>query len=225
MSSPFVARLFEQLASVLGDAELEYKDLDEGRLQLELEPNILRDVAGVLFTEFNARLITISCLDEGDMFRLLYHLELVEKDFTGVLTLQIETFKIEPTVPSLVPVSPVAEYIEHEVYEFFGLSFEGNPRTSNMILPQDWKKGDHPLAKPDPKHFGKNVIPVLSAIIENGASVKLGDKKIMAAREKMGLSPLPALASQDEASKEAFRALVEQSGIYKQLPSARKKKE
>lgn len=225
MSSAFVARLFGALAPVLGDAEINYKDLDNSRLRLKIEPSILREVAGVLFRDFNARFITISCLDEGDVFRLLYHLELVEEDFTGVLSLQLETLKTEPVLPSLFPVTPVAEYIEQEVNEFFGLSFEGNPRENKMILPEDWKEGEHPLAKPDPKHFGKNVEAIVTAIIEKGASVKLGDAKMMAAREKMGLPPLPALASQDPLSAEALKVLVERSGIYKQLPSARKKKD
>ena len=122
----------------------------------------------------------------------------------------------------MVDFIPAAEFIEHEVQEFFGITFQGNPRESNLILPDDWSAEEHPLAKEEPQHFGKSIKPIIGSILQDGSSVTLTDR-IREAREKIGLPALPDLATLDPATGKEFRTLVEKSGIYKQLPSMKKK--
>jgi NADH-quinone oxidoreductase subunit C len=42
------------------------------------------------------------------------------------------------TVPSLIPVFPGAEYPEREVWDLFGVRFEGHPALKRFLLPDDW---------------------------------------------------------------------------------------
>lgn len=51
-------------------------------------------------------------------------------------------------VPSLVPIYAGAEYPEREIWDLFGIVFEGNEQNQRFLMPDDWV--GHPLRKEFP---------------------------------------------------------------------------
>ena len=54
----------------------------------------------------------------------------------------------DPTVPSLYEIHPGTEALEREVFDLFGIRFEGHPDLTRILMPEDWDT--HPLRKDAP---------------------------------------------------------------------------
>jgi NADH-quinone oxidoreductase subunit C len=85
-------------------------------------------------------------------FELVVHL--LARRHRRRLRLLVAVPEDDPTVPSIVSVWPGASFGEREVYDMFGIIFEGSPDPTRILMPDDWV--GHPLRK----DFGVGAVPV-----------------------------------------------------------------
>jgi len=60
----------------------------------------------------------------------------------------------DPTIASLYEIYPGVDYLEREVFDLFGINFEGHPDMSRILMPETWN--GHPLRK----DYSVGAIPV-----------------------------------------------------------------
>jgi NADH-quinone oxidoreductase subunit C len=79
------------------------------------------------------------------------------------LRVSVGTDDTAPRLPSVVGVYPTANYHEREVYDFFGVEFEGHPNLQRILMPDDWlghpHRKDYPLGGVDVEYKNDKFIP------------------------------------------------------------------
>lgn len=84
-------------------------------------------------------------------FQVIYHLYSFPRNVR--LRLKVDLSADEPAL-SVVPVWSSANWMEREVYDLFGINFDGHPDLRRILLPPDWD--GYPLRKDYPMEFRYN---------------------------------------------------------------------
>jgi len=79
-------------------------------------------------------------------FTVVYHLSSLERNED--LRVKVALPASEPAVPSVTAIWPSANWYEREVFDLFGVRFEGHPNLRRLIMPPTWQ--GHPLRKDHP---------------------------------------------------------------------------
>jgi len=65
--------------------------------------------------------------------------------------------------PSVSGLHPTADWQEREVYDFFGVTFDGHPNLKRILMPDDWVghplRKDHPLGGVSTQYKGAFIPP------------------------------------------------------------------
>jgi NADH-quinone oxidoreductase subunit C len=61
------------------------------------------------------------------------------------IRVRVQVPEAEPVLPSLFDLYPGTEAMERETYDMFGISFDGHPDLTRILMPEDWV--GHPLRK------------------------------------------------------------------------------
>jgi NADH-quinone oxidoreductase subunit C len=79
-------------------------------------------------------------------FQLSYHI--VSHSHKERIRLRVMLDGAAPVVDSITPVWPSANFYEREVFDLFGIVFEGHSNLCRIMMPDDWQ--GHPLRKDYP---------------------------------------------------------------------------
>ena len=75
-------------------------------------------------------------------FDIIYHLYSFDRNNRLRLRVQVGA---EEKVPSVTGVWPTANWLEREIYDMFGVVYEGHPDLKRILIPDEWV--GHPLRK------------------------------------------------------------------------------
>lgn len=121
-------------------------------LTVELPPGLLRDACHFLKTqpdlafEFLADLTGVDLYPVEPRFEVVYHL--LSLPHNRRLRLKVRLPGSDPRLESVTGIWPAANWLEREVFDLFGVYFEGHPNLRRILMPDDWE--GHPLRKDYP---------------------------------------------------------------------------
>ena len=128
----------------LADARFDFNELT-----LTIAAGELRAAAATLQAagyNFFEDLTAVDWFPASPRFQLSYHL--LSHSFKERIRLRVMLEETEPSVESITPVWAGANFYEREVFDLFGIRFEGHPNLRRILMPDDWK--GHPLRKDYP---------------------------------------------------------------------------
>jgi len=177
----YEARLRERIPDVLLEA---VEGLDTGVLVVRADR--LVEVMTLLRDDFGFDLLSdvsgVDWLPRDPRYDVNYHLACA--DSNRRLRVKVQLPDVEaPRVPSVVGVWPTADWHEREVYDFFGVVFDGHPDLKRILMPDEWI--GHPLRKDypvggvpveyriEPAYIGPNVVSTAGRPAAGGVPVRL----------------------------------------------------
>lgn len=105
----------------------------------------LLEVAAYLRDEMELDyLISVTGVDRGDEFEVVYHLGTMS-DRATYLVLKVRIPRQSAEVPSVTPLWRGAEFQEDEVYDLMGIRFTGHPNLRRIMMWEGYE--GHPLRK------------------------------------------------------------------------------
>jgi len=137
--------IIDKLKASLTDQVLEFTVPRARRIFVKIKRSALSQVVTFLSKELGVKhLSTITGADLGEKIELIYHFA-----YKGAvaISLRVTVPKNEPKIASIVSLVPGATLYEREIHDLLGVTFEGHPDLSRLILPEEWPEGLYPLRR------------------------------------------------------------------------------
>jgi NADH-quinone oxidoreductase subunit C len=80
--------------------------------------------------------------------RLAVHYQLLDMDALDRVAVKLRVPVSDPRVPSVTPQWPTADHQEREIYDMFGVVFDGHPDLRRILMPEDYE--GHPQRRDFP---------------------------------------------------------------------------
>lgn len=85
----------------------------------------------------------LSGTDQETHLEVIYHL--INLDTKAEVAVRVKTDREAPSIASVTPLWPTADWNEREAYDLLGIDFPGHPDLRRIMMPDDWV--GHPLRK------------------------------------------------------------------------------
>jgi NADH-quinone oxidoreductase subunit C len=142
----------ELLAQELRDANAD-SVLDavhfRGKGMLIVDPRAIRSVLAALREKGYRFLASVHGVDYyPEEPRLGVHYELLDMERVDRLTVKLRVHTDAPEVDSVTPDWPTANHQEREIFDMFGVVFDGHPNMRRILMPEDYE--GHPQRRDFP---------------------------------------------------------------------------
>jgi NADH-quinone oxidoreductase subunit C len=164
---------FDELTDSLEAAYPAFSDavtrvvVDRGELTLHITPQRIAEVAQVMRDDENLRFELLSNLSGVDYpaqdTRLHVVYNLTSMTYRRRVRLETAVTVEDPHVASVCDVYPTADFHEREVWDMFGVVFDGHPGLTRILMPDDWpghpQRKDYPLGGVPVEYKGAQIPP------------------------------------------------------------------
>ena len=146
-SHPAIARLLTWDPKVVESVKFDRDEMTIYVVREEIREAcaLLRDNASCPFNYLS----DITCVDwypSDPRFEVIYHLLSIPNKER--VRLKVRLSGEMPALDSVTSVWPGANYFEREVFDLFGIRFNGHPYLRRLLMPENWE--GHPLRKDYP---------------------------------------------------------------------------
>jgi NADH-quinone oxidoreductase subunit C len=141
---PALKAILDWNSDALADARFDY-----GELTLTIAKDQIRSACSTLMSAgYNAfqDVTAVDWFPSVPRFQVVYHA--CSHRYKHVVRLKVLVDEADASVDSITPVWPGANYYEREVFDLFGIRFEGHPDLRRIMMPDEWK--GYPLRKDYP---------------------------------------------------------------------------
>jgi len=141
---PAVKAILAWNPEALTDARFEFSELT---LTISAE-SICAAAANLQAAGYNFLddLTAVDWYPSSPRFQVSYHI--LSHRYKEHIRLRVLLAEASPAVESMTAVWPSANFYEREVFDLFGIRFEGHPNLRRIMMPDDWE--GHPLRKDYP---------------------------------------------------------------------------
>ena len=126
-------------------ASIQVAERSPTRIFIEVDPDDIPDISRLLFKDLKARFQTASGIDTPAAIEVLYHWAF--DSFSCVVTVRTRLNREQPQIESIAPICVGAEWIEREMWELLGITFNNHPDMRHLLLADDWPKDRYPLRR------------------------------------------------------------------------------
>jgi NADH-quinone oxidoreductase subunit C len=142
----------EEVRERIGESAVVGTTFQRDQATLEVAPTHVADVIRHLAREGGLPFEFLASLHGCDYYpdepRLGVHYQLLSRERTERIGIKTRVTVEDPHVPSVVELFPGASFQEREVYDFFGVVFDGHPDLRRILLPEDYE--GHPQRRDFP---------------------------------------------------------------------------
>ena len=155
----------QRVRAAVADEAVAHTSFHREQATLEVAPQAVHDVLAYLKGEdeepWGALMSLHGCDYLPDEPRLGVHYQLLSMERCDRLNVRTRLGAEDPRVPTVVDLYPTAEYQEREVYDMFGVVFEGHPDMRRILMPEDYE------GHPQRRDFPMGGEPVLYTFTED----------------------------------------------------------
>jgi NADH-quinone oxidoreductase subunit C len=138
--APGTELLAQDLREALSDDVVLATEFFRDKGAIHVAPAAIGEVLEALRAKGFKHLMSVHGLDYfPEEPRLGVQYELLDRDALDRVTIKLRVPVDAATVPSVTPKWPTASFQEREVYDMFGVVFEGHPDLRRILMPEDYE--------------------------------------------------------------------------------------
>jgi NADH-quinone oxidoreductase subunit C len=155
----------QRVRTSLGDEAVTGTSYHREQATIEVAPAGVHDVLAYLSRDDDEPWTNLMSLHGVDYLpeepRLGVHYQLLSMERCERLNVKARLGADEPHLPTVVDLFPTADFHEREVYDMFGVVFDGHPDMRRILMPEDY------VGFPQRRDFPLGGEPVLFTFNEN----------------------------------------------------------